>query len=1449
MAANEITFKVKVTKDGSLKVVAKDADKAAKSTEKLGKATDETTKARNRYNRGEKGVAQAGMNSTKSFSKMRDVMGGGSSGLVGAYATLAANVFALTAAFGILQRASAAQQLAEGLAFTGQVAGRNLPFIADQLKAITGAAVSTQEAMTAVATATAAGFSSRQIAQLGEVAKGASLALGRDMTDALNRLIRGSAKLEPELLDELGIMVRLDDAARDFATSLGTTVDNLTQFQKRQAFVNAVISEGQRSFSGIANAIQPNAYDQLSAALQDLLKNSVTLINKALAPLARFFSNSTAGLVGGIILFASTIRGSLLPGLTQGAQKMANFAAESKAAAVASFDNVQTTGKLPKVYTDVAEKIKNGTATAKDFTKAQTSLSNSLAKHNRDLETNSNFQDTSTTKYANKVVVINEVENAQRKLNSTLILSAQAETANAKAAAINSAAQLDLGGTIKNVRVAMALYRVEVATTAAANGGAAASFVGLKTAIFGAALSFKALGVALLTAMPFLAMIPLVFGGIKAAWDKFFGDSTVLKKQKEIFDSLEQINEVGARLNKTLLDIELRKPPTAGWDAFTAKLTAAAGVSAQIRDRVNDAISEQVKQKTLDIVEAQKKLNEARAAVKENQGFGIAAGTSELLALVRAKENVDQLKDSFNEVNVEPLIEGLKVAKMQSQALGDEPRVIKQIERQIKGLERLQTQSKVTAVDVGKVMNPPSEAETTASLLESFEAGVASFSEEYGKFSAKVSTPFDKMSAGLNETIKAMSQMVYASPINSVKVLSKESAELRKQLEDGVTPLSKFAQKFKEGNETGFETLKRVNGVLKTQIELIQQTPGKIAEQKAELAKINEVRKFSGEIAKRALEIEDNIIELKDKELQARKKVLETLNLTEDKTAEILKLDAEITANSAKRKSPMQKNLEILQGEQGLKKLNLAQDQKALDLLNQRIARQKKAMEEEARARNRADPMRGFNAELNAKDRLKIEEDLREARLKAVDDEHAIILSRHNMEYALLEAKRQLLVEQAGGDEKLIASLKDYGTKLENMRKQGVTDIEASRVANRATVDANIAKAGDDVTSEILGASGSSSLEVLQNQNEAGGIQSLTETTQKLQAMNNVLQPTIESLKKLGPEGELVAAVSNGAMNMTMSFSTLFDTIKAFGEGTATATEVTVAKLQVLGAGVQAIGSILQAQSNARIAAIDKEIAAEKRRDGKSKESQARIQELEKKKVAAQKKAFETNKKVQMATVAINTAAAYVSATAAAAAASVPAGPAAPAVFSAVLGAMGGIILALGAAQLALIAGTSFQGGGSVGGGGKTSAGSISVGSRRDSVDLSRSRSARGELAYFRGDQGIGGPEDFRPAFYGKKNRNMGGATGYVVGEQGPELFMPDRPGTIVPADDTGQVGGNTNVNFTINAIDASGVEDVLAQQQGNIIGMIRNAANSYGEDFLEDLDESTYTSPVARRA
>ena len=131
--ANSINLTLKVNDDGSLDITAKKAKKAAQETEKLGKATNKAAAARNRYNKGEKGVAQAGMNSTKAFSKMRNEMGSGSSGLVGAYATLAANVFAATAAFGALQRAAEFEQLTASVEFFGNAAGRNLELIVDQL--------------------------------------------------------------------------------------------------------------------------------------------------------------------------------------------------------------------------------------------------------------------------------------------------------------------------------------------------------------------------------------------------------------------------------------------------------------------------------------------------------------------------------------------------------------------------------------------------------------------------------------------------------------------------------------------------------------------------------------------------------------------------------------------------------------------------------------------------------------------------------------------------------------------------------------------------------------------------------------------------------------------------------------------------------------------------------------------------------------------------------------------------------------------------------------------------------------------------------------------------------------------------------------------------------------------------------------------------------------------
>jgi hypothetical protein len=327
----------------------------------------------------------------------------------------------------------------------------------------------------------------------------------------------------------------------------------------------------------------------------------------------------------------------------------------------------------------------------------------------------------------------------------------------------------------------------------------------------------------------------------------------------------------------------------------------------------------------------------------------------------------------------------------------------------------------------------------------------------------------------------------------------------------------------------------------------------------------------------------------------------------------------------------------------------------------------------------------------------------------------------------------------------------------------------------------------------------------------------------------------LEDLAKLGPEGELISSVAGGAMSIATAYQVASEQITLATGTAAEGAVTTAATLQVISTSISAVMDIMQKQTEVQVASIDKQIAAEKKRDGKSADSVAKINALEKKKDKVKRKAFEQQKKMQMGLVAINTAASVAANVAAASNAAAAAGIAAPAVFAGVLGVLNGITIALGAAQIAMIAGTSYQGGGSVGSGGGAAT-SVSVGERKSSTDLAKSRGGASELAYFRGGQGIGGPENFRPAFSGYKNRAEGGNTSFMVGEQGPELFVPEMPGRIVPNDDI-QQGAPVSATINISAVDATGVENVLMAQRGNIIEMIREAANAQGDTFLENIN------------
>ena len=75
----------------------------------------------------------------------------------------------------------------------------------------------------------------------------------------------------------------------------------------------------------------------------------------------------------------------------------------------------------------------------------------------------------------------------------------------------------------------------------------------------------------------------------------------------------------------------------------------------------------------------------------------------------------------------------------------------------------------------------------------------------------------------------------------------------------------------------------------------------------------------------------------------------------------------------------------------------------------------------------------------------------------------------------------------------------------------------------------------------------------------------------------------------------------------------------------------------------------------------------------------------------------------------------------------------------------------------------------------------------------------------------------------------VSGNTPYLIGEKGPELFMPSGSGTIIPNNQMGNMGSTTNVtNNYINAIDTKSFEDRLLGSSNAIW-----AANQYAGKSL----------------
>lgn len=274
------------------------ADSVVASTNKVSKGLDNVNKSADTFTRSTTRQGQASAGASRQFAAQASGLGG----LVAAYAGAAATLFAVQAAYEALAQAAKSETVIKGTSALAAATAQSGPAIIKTIKDITDGQLTMAEAAQNASTALAAGFNTQQIEDLSRVAQKASMALGRDFTDSLQRITRGVAKLEPELLDELGIFTRIEPAVQKYARELGISAKTLNEFQRRQAFANAAIEEGDRKFSMIDTSAQSlqKTLEQLRVNVSELFTSVMQIIGSALSPFVDFLNNNVGA---GILAF------------------------------------------------------------------------------------------------------------------------------------------------------------------------------------------------------------------------------------------------------------------------------------------------------------------------------------------------------------------------------------------------------------------------------------------------------------------------------------------------------------------------------------------------------------------------------------------------------------------------------------------------------------------------------------------------------------------------------------------------------------------------------------------------------------------------------------------------------------------------------------------------------------------------------------------------------------------------------------------------------------------------------------------------------------------------------------------------------------------------------------------------------------------------------------------
>ncbi|MDK6203305.1 phage tail tape measure C-terminal domain-containing protein [Oligella urethralis] len=215
-------------------------------------------------------VSSVGDSAKKTGDQMRKA-----SNSVAQMATALAGVVSVAKLWGQIQNSAFAAGRYEQIGLIMNVVGRNAGYSEERLaalqKQLEATGISMTQSRQVITRMIQAQMDLSKATELARLAQDAATIGDISSSEALERLIHGVQTSQTEILRGIGITVNFEQAYRNFAATLGVTASELSEQEKMQARVNAVMEQG----------------ESIAGAYEESMKNA----NKQMGSMARYADN------------------------------------------------------------------------------------------------------------------------------------------------------------------------------------------------------------------------------------------------------------------------------------------------------------------------------------------------------------------------------------------------------------------------------------------------------------------------------------------------------------------------------------------------------------------------------------------------------------------------------------------------------------------------------------------------------------------------------------------------------------------------------------------------------------------------------------------------------------------------------------------------------------------------------------------------------------------------------------------------------------------------------------------------------------------------------------------------------------------------------------------------------------------------------------------------------